>query len=142
MLDSKRPTIKIAFSFLLIVLLQLLSDRPTATASTNSHSHTQSTSKSNVFQLNTSSFYELLGQGSGDEIWLIEFYAPWCSHCKRFASAYENVAKDLQGKVKVAKVDGTEVSCFDFTSFVEMVSDDRSDDFLLGIRFVDAVWCE
>ena len=39
------------------------------------------------------------------EPWLVDFYAPWCGHCVQFAPVYEKIAKMLEGKARLAKVD-------------------------------------
>jgi len=46
-------------------------------------------------------------------ITMLEFYAPWCGHCKQFAPVYEEIAKELEAKnpenpIRVAKIDATE----------------------------------
>ena len=44
--------------------------------------------------------------GSKD-IWFVEFYAPWCGHCKALEPEWNQAASKLKGKVKFAKVDAT-----------------------------------
>eukprot|EP00397_Hematodinium_sp_SG-2012_P041981 GEMP01046351.1.p1 GENE.GEMP01046351.1~~GEMP01046351.1.p1 ORF type:complete len:279 (+),score=68.76 GEMP01046351.1:87-923(+) len=41
-------------------------------------------------------------------IWFVEFYAPWCGHCKNLEPVWNQLATDLKGKVNVGKVDATQ----------------------------------
>eukprot|EP00759_Apiculatamorpha_spiralis_P043654 PhF_6_TR40932/c0_g1_i1/m.61922/K09584/PDIA6, TXNDC7; protein disulfide-isomerase A6 len=42
-----------------------------------------------------------------NELWLVEFYAPWCGHCKNLAPEWKAAAGDLVGSVKLGAVDAT-----------------------------------
>ena len=66
------------------------------------HQWVQSNLPSNVENLTPYLFqHDVLGSSKP---WLVEFYAPWCGHCTRFAPEYESVALVLKGRVKVGKV--------------------------------------
>ncbi|KAL6054634.1 Protein disulfide-isomerase A6 [Balamuthia mandrillaris] len=58
---------------------------------------------SDVIELSEANFYEKVTQGE----WFVEFFAPWCGHCKNLAPIWEDLATELKGKVNVAKVDAT-----------------------------------
>ncbi|KAI7900930.1 thioredoxin-like protein [Cokeromyces recurvatus] len=60
---------------------------------------------SDVLSLTEKTFdQEVLNQ----DLMLVEFFAPWCGHCKALAPEYEIAATKLKDKMKVAKVDCTE----------------------------------
>ena len=60
---------------------------------------------SDVVNLGAADFDEKV-RGSAD-LWLVEFYAPWCGHCKNLKPEWEQAATKLKGKVHVGAVDCT-----------------------------------
>lgn len=51
-------------------------------------------------------FEELVTKADKDV--LIEFYAPWCGHCKKLAPTFEDLGKEMEGEdVLVVKMDAT-----------------------------------
>lgn len=59
----------------------------------------------NVIQLTDKNFNELVLES--EDMWLVEFYAPWCGHCKNLAPHWSRAAKELKGKVKLGALDAT-----------------------------------
>ncbi|KAA0202878.1 hypothetical protein HAZT_HAZT007238, partial [Hyalella azteca] len=57
---------------------------------------------SSVTALNDRTFEQIL---RSSEPWLVDFFAPWCGHCHVFAPEFEDMARRLEGKVKLGKVD-------------------------------------
>ncbi|KAF5284025.1 hypothetical protein FQA39_LY17158 [Lamprigera yunnana] len=46
----------------------------------------------------------ILSERKNYKPWLIDFYAPWCSHCVHFEPEFMLISKNLEGKVKTGKV--------------------------------------
>jgi thiol-disulfide isomerase/thioredoxin len=51
-----------------------------------------------VIELTDSNFDSLVL--NSEDMWLVEFYAPWCGHCKNLAPHWAQAASELKGKVR------------------------------------------
>lgn len=58
--------------------------------------------KSAVLQVDGKSYDKLVAKSN--LVSIVEFYAPWCGHCKNLKPAYEKAAKGLDGLAQVAAV--------------------------------------
>src|SRR5688572_2785582 len=58
-----------------------------------------------VIILEDGNFDKVLMQS--EDAWFVEFYAPWCGHCKSLEPEWNKMAAQLKDSVKVAKVDAT-----------------------------------
>ena len=61
--------------------------------------------KKDVIELTDSNFEEKVLKS--DDLWLVEFYAPWCGHCKNLEPIWAEAATELKGKVKLGALDAT-----------------------------------
>ncbi|WPT13493.1 Protein disulfide-isomerase like 2-2 [Picochlorum sp. SENEW3] len=61
---------------------------------------------SDVIDLTDSNFHSLVTKGH--DMWFVEFYAPWCGHCKNLKPHWVGLAGSVRGKIKVGAVDCTQ----------------------------------
>jgi protein disulfide-isomerase A1 len=60
--------------------------------------------ESDVVVLHNDNFHSFI---KANPFTFVEFYAPWCGHCKKLTPDWEKAATALKGEVPVAKVDAT-----------------------------------
>lgn len=54
-----------------------------------------------AININEKQFLELI---AGEKPVLVDFWAPWCTYCRRIAIPYEMLAQQYEGKIHVTKV--------------------------------------
>ena len=55
-----------------------------------------------VIELTDATFDQEMGRS--DELTVVDFWAPWCGPCRTVAPVIEELAEELEGKVRFAKV--------------------------------------
>jgi len=65
------------------------------------------TERSHIVTLTSENFDEVVSRSAG--VTFVEFYAPWCGHCKKLEPELEKAAKELHGSVvKICKMNAEE----------------------------------
>jgi len=78
----------------------LLKERLSGKATGGSSDKTETSAS---VELTSRNFEELVLKSK--ELWIVEFFAPWCGHCKKLAPEWKKAASNLKGKVKLGHVD-------------------------------------
>lgn len=71
-----------------------------------------------VININKEQFSSLI---SADKPVLVDFWAPWCSYCRRIAPAYEKVAEQYGQDIVVGKVNIDEEPQIAHTEQIEVI---------------------
>ncbi|KAH9793474.1 protein disulfide isomerase-like 2-3 [Citrus sinensis] len=95
--------------FALQQIKALLKERLSGKATGGSSDKSKSDSNESI-ELNSSNFDELVLKSK--DLWIVEFFAPWCGHCKKLAPEWKKAANNLKGKVKLGHVDCDSEKCF------------------------------
>lgn len=62
--------------------------------------------RTDVVELTATNFDKLVLQSN--DIWIVQFYVPWCRYCKELKSEYSKAAKTLKGIAKVGAVNAVD----------------------------------
>ena len=54
-----------------------------------------------AMNMNGKQFQDLMNQG---KVILVDYWAPWCSYCRRIGPAYDRIAQQYASSIVVAKV--------------------------------------
>ncbi|XP_014322890.1 dnaJ homolog subfamily C member 10 isoform X2 [Myotis lucifugus] len=58
-----------------------------------------------VISLSPTTFNELVKQRKHDEVWMVDFYSPWCHPCQVLMPEWKRMARTLTGLINVGSID-------------------------------------
>uniref|UniRef100_A0A0E0IKM7 protein disulfide-isomerase n=1 Tax=Oryza nivara TaxID=4536 RepID=A0A0E0IKM7_ORYNI len=99
-----KPIVEFALSQVKALLRDRLNGKTSAgSGGKKSGGSSEKTEPSASIELNSQNFDKLVTKSK--DLWIVEFFAPWCGHCKKLAPEWKKAAKNLKGQVKLGHVD-------------------------------------
>ena len=71
-----------------------------------------------AMNINNERYQELL---KADKPLLVDFWAPWCSYCRRIGPAYDRIAQQFEGEVNVVKINIDEEPALAEAEHIEVI---------------------
>ena len=71
-----------------------------------------------AMNINFEKFQELL---KADKPLLVDFWAPWCSYCRRIGPAYDRIARQFEDEVNVVKINIDEEPALAAAEHIEVI---------------------
>lgn len=71
-----------------------------------------------AMNINNEKYQELL---HSDKPLLVDFWAPWCSYCRRIGPAYDRIAGQFEGRINVVKVNIDEEAALAAAEHIEVI---------------------
>ena len=59
---------------------------------------------SNIIDVTETEFNDQVIEASENKLIVVDFWAPWCGPCKTFAPTFEQAARELEPKLRFAKL--------------------------------------
>ena len=71
-----------------------------------------------AMNINKEKYQELL---QADKPLLVDFWAPWCSYCRRIGPAYDRIAQQFENEVNVVKINIDEEPALAEAEHIEVI---------------------
>ena len=71
-----------------------------------------------AMNINNEKYQELL---KADKPLLVDFWAPWCSYCRRIGPAYDRIAQQFEEEVNVVKINIDEEPALAAAEHIEVI---------------------
>ena len=71
-----------------------------------------------AMNINNQKYQELL---QADKPLLVDFWAPWCSYCRRIGPAYDRIAQQFEEDVNIVKINIDEESILAASEHIEVI---------------------